>query len=318
MKIVVTGALGHIGSRVVRDLGTRWPDAEIVLMDNMSTSRYCSLFNLPEQPTYTLADVDVRTPAAAPFFEGATAVVHLAAITDATASFDRAHEVEANNYEATRAVAALAADAGAGMIHLSSTSVYGTQEAQVDEDCGAHELAPQSPYAETKLKEEAWLRDNAGGLGLRFVTCRFGTIAGVSPGMRFHTAVNKFCFQAAFGRPITVWRTALHQKRPYLELGDASRAIQFLLTSEVFDGRIYNVLTANHTVHDIVEAIRQVQPAVQVKLVEERIMNQLSYEVLDRRVRERGFAPSGSIRAAIHETLALLGNHAGREAGVTA
>lgn len=318
MKIVVTGALGHIGSRVVRDLGERWPDAEIVLVDNMSTSRYCSLFNLPARPSYRLAEVDVRTPAAEPLFAGANAVVHLAAITDAAASVDNAAAVEANNFNATCAVAKFAANAGAGMIHLSSTSVYGTQASQVDEDCGPQDLAPQSPYAETKLREEAWLRDNAGSLGLRFVTCRFGTIAGVSPGMRFHTAVNKFCFQAAFGRPITVWRTAMEQKRPYLELGDASRAIAFLLTEDVFDGQTYNILTANHTVADIVNAIRERQPAVQVKLVDERIMNQLSYEVLDRKVRALGYTPTGSIRTAIHETLALLGNHTGKEAAVHA
>lgn len=319
MKIVVTGALGHIGSRVVRDLGGRWPDAEIVLMDNMSTSRFCSLFRLPERPIYTLAQVDVRdAAAAAPHFRGAAAVIHLAAMTDAAGSVGRAAEVEANNYNATCAVAALAADVGAGLVHLSSTSVYGTQESQVDEECGPEALAPQSPYAETKLREEAWLRANAERLGLRHITCRFGTIAGVSPGMRFHTAVNKFCFQAAFGMPITVWRTAMNQKRPYLELGDAACALEFILAEGLFDGRIYNVLTANHTVAEIVAAIREIQPAVEVKLVDERIMNQLSYEVLDNRIRERGFRPAGSIRAAIHETLALLGNHSGREAGITA
>ena len=29
---------------------------------------------------------------------------------------------------------------------------------------------------------------------LKYSTFRFGTIAGVSKGIRFHTAVNKFCF----------------------------------------------------------------------------------------------------------------------------
>ena len=63
--------------------------------------------------------------------------------------------------------------------------------------------------------------------GLRFITCRFGTIFGTSIGMRFHTAVNKFCWQAVIGQPITVWRTALHQYRPYLDLKDAVKAIVY-------------------------------------------------------------------------------------------
>jgi len=38
MKLVVTGAIGHIGSYVVRDLASQFPGAEIVLVDNMMTS----------------------------------------------------------------------------------------------------------------------------------------------------------------------------------------------------------------------------------------------------------------------------------------
>ena len=34
--------------------------------------------------------------------------------------------------------------------------------------------------------------------------------------MRFHTAVNKSCWQAVMGQPLTVWETAYGQKRTYL------------------------------------------------------------------------------------------------------
>ena len=47
MKIVVTGAIGHIGSYVIRDLAVEFPTAEIVIIDNMMTQRFPSLFNLP-------------------------------------------------------------------------------------------------------------------------------------------------------------------------------------------------------------------------------------------------------------------------------
>jgi UDP-glucose 4-epimerase len=47
MKIVVTGAIGHIGSYVIRDLAVQFPGAEIVIIDNMMTQRFPSLFNLP-------------------------------------------------------------------------------------------------------------------------------------------------------------------------------------------------------------------------------------------------------------------------------
>ena len=47
MKIVVTGAIGHIGSYLIRDLSVQFPGAEIVMIDSMLTQRFPSLFNLP-------------------------------------------------------------------------------------------------------------------------------------------------------------------------------------------------------------------------------------------------------------------------------
>lgn len=306
MKIVVTGALGHIGSALIRALPGHFPGAEIVLIDNLSTQRYPSLFNLPAPGHYRFVEADVRDADLPELFAGAVAVVHLAATTDATASVGREAETEANNFRATQAVASACIATGARLIHLSSTSVYGTQDGIVAEDCPQDALRPQSPYAEIKLKEERLIASCAGE-GLKAVTCRFGTIFGVSPGMRFHTAVNRFCWQAAMGRPLTVWRTAYEQKRPYLDLTDAVRAIAFVIGRDLFDGGIYNVLTLNATVRDVVDALRETVVAVEVSFVDSPIMNQLSYEVSSRRFRDRGFVFSGDIRRGIAETVAMLG-----------
>src|SRR5262249_21123127 len=150
-------------------------------------------------------------------FGGADVVVHLAAITNAEASFDRQTEVERVNLHGTERVARACIRAGAGLVFLSTTSVYGTQDGVVDETCPPEELRPQSAYAESKLRAERLIAELTRD-GLRAVTFRFGTIVGPSPGMRFHTAVNKFCWQAVVGEPLSVWRTALHQRRPYLDL----------------------------------------------------------------------------------------------------
>lgn len=306
MKIVVTGAIGHIGSYVVRDLAFQFPGAEIVMIDNMMTQRFPSLFDLPAVGRYKFIEADVTTMDLEATFAGAHVVIHLAAITDAAGSFDKAAIVEENNFKATARVAEACAKTGARLIAFSSTSVYGTQNEVVSEDCMADELKPQSPYATTKLKEEALLKKMSDEQGLRAVCGRFGTIFGASPGMRFHTAVNKFCWQAAMGQPITVWRTAYDQKRPYLDLFDASRAISFMLREDLFDGRIYNVLTFNATVRQIVDAIREFVPTLEVSFVDNRIMNQLSYEVSCERFTGCGFKFAGDLRRGIGQTIALL------------
>jgi nucleoside-diphosphate-sugar epimerase len=232
----------------------------------------------------------------------------LAAITDAAGSFDKATEVEENNYQSTLKVANACLETGSSLIALSSTSVYGTQNDVVDEDCSENELQPQSPYASIKLKEEELISNLSKDKGLRAIHCRFGTIFGASPGMRFHTAVNKFCWQATMGQPITVWNTAYDQKRPYLDLLDASRAIIHIIENNIFDGQIYNVLTQNSTVRQVVDTIREFVPSLEVEFVDTKIMNQLSYEVLCDRFKSHGFVFSGDIKRGIEETILLLKN----------
>lgn len=306
MKLVVTGAIGHIGSYLVRDLSVQFPGAEIVMIDNMLTQRFTSLFNLPTVGRYRFIEADVTRIDLLPLLKDAHVVIHLAAITDAAGSFDKADLLEANNYQATEKVALACAYTGTRLIALSSTSVYGTQNEVVAEDCTQEELQPQSPYAITKLKEEQLITQLCESSGLKAISCRFGTIFGASPGMRFHTAVNKFCWQAVMGQPITVWSTAYDQKRPYLDLFDAARAITFIIRKDLFDGRIYNVLTDNATVRQIVKDIREFVPDLQVSFVESKIMNQLSYEVSCERFVKEGFIFAGDFRRGIGETIGLL------------
>ena len=59
MKILVTGALGHIGSRLIRDLPFCFSGCEIVMVDNLMTQRYCTLFNLPQEGNYRFIEADI-------------------------------------------------------------------------------------------------------------------------------------------------------------------------------------------------------------------------------------------------------------------
>ena len=86
MKIVVTGALGHIGSALIRKLPDRFAGAEIIMIDNMATLRYASLFDLPAHGRYRFIEADVRDTDLRPLFKDAHAAVHLAATTDAAGS----------------------------------------------------------------------------------------------------------------------------------------------------------------------------------------------------------------------------------------
>ena len=306
MKLAVTGALGHIGSRLIRELPLLIPNASIVMIDDLSTQRYCSLFNLPPQASYTFIQGDLLKLDLKSLFCDINVVIHLAAITNATKSFDNQEEVEHVNFMTSLNVAEACITTNTKMFLISSTSVYGTQKHQVDENCSPNELDPQSPYAATKLKEEAMIKKKVAEESLHGVILRLGTIFGTSPGMRFHTAINKFCWQAIMGIPITVWKTAYEQKRPYLDLTDAIRCIVFLLKRDLFNGCVYNVVTLNATVREVVNSIQAFVPTLEVKFVDSRIMNQLSYEVLNTRLEEKKFTFQGDLKQGIKNTIALL------------
>jgi len=303
-KIVITGALGHIGSKLIRSLPEQIEDIEIVMIDNMLVQRYFSLFDLPSQYKYTFIEDDILTYDLDELFHGASHVVHLAAITNAADSFANADEVEEVNYIGTKKVIQACVKSGSKLVFLSSTSIYGTQNEVVDENCSKEELNPQSPYAHSKFQSEAELKlhDNE----LDYIILRFGTIFGTSRGMRFHTAVNKFCWQAVMGQPLSVWETAYNQKRPYLDLEDAVNAIAFLIKNDIFDNDIYNVLTKNLTVKDIVDTIKSNLDDVTINFVKTKIMNQLSYDVANQKFKDLGFTFRGDTKKAIAETINML------------
>ena len=93
MNLLITGALGHIGSRFIHSIKPGEFD-KVVLMDNLSTQRFPSLFNLPEDVPFTFVEDDIRTADLNEYFTGIDVVLHLAAITDAAGSFDIQDQVE--------------------------------------------------------------------------------------------------------------------------------------------------------------------------------------------------------------------------------
>jgi len=317
MRIVVTGALGHVGSRLIRDLGEMRPTPDVVLFDNLATERYASLYDLPAAGRYQFIEGDILTADLAGVFAGADAVVHLAALTN-SARADHRDRMQRVNLHGTERVARACAAAGIGLIFPSTTSVYGVPHGIVNEDCAREDLRPQSPYAGWKLESEDLLTSLGREEGLPFVIFRMGTIFGPSVGMRFHTAVNQFCWRAVTGQPIEVWQTASHQFRPYLDLSDAVRAMIFMLQRRQFDRRIYNVLTLNATVTHVVEVLASFVPDLRVEYVDSPLMNTLSYCVDQQRFSALGFEWRGGLARGIADTTAMLRGTRSRYAAIPA
>tara|TARA_B100001250_G_scaffold90877_1_gene75535 strand:+ start:4944 stop:5891 length:948 start_codon:yes stop_codon:yes gene_type:complete len=306
MKIIVTGALGHIGSKLIRDLPLNFRDLEIVMIDNFTTQRYTSLFNLPNSAKYTFYQLDIIKDSLDKIFIDSDAVIHLAALTEASTSIEQPEEYERVNYIGTKNILEICKKYSLKLIHLSTTSIYGTKKKIIDENCDEEDIKPQSPYALTKLKEEKLVQDYYDKGFVKSKTLRLGSICGISPGMRFHAAISKFCYQASIGKALSVWKTAINQKRPYLNINDATRAISFIVEKNLFDGGVYNLVTSNLSVQEIIDIIKKKIKNVKIEIVDNKIMNNFSYDVSAQKIIDQGFKFTGTLEQGISDTIDLF------------
>jgi nucleoside-diphosphate-sugar epimerase len=227
-------------------------------------------------------------------------------MTNAEKSFGKEKEMFKNNINCLKTVINFCKKNNSKLIHLSSTSVYGKQADIVDENCEKKYLKPQSPYAKIKLVEEEMLKKAS--KKIKYNTFRFGTICGISKGIRFHTAVNKFCLNASIGENINVYKTALHQYRPYLSLKDAFKVFKFSIEKNFFANDIFNCLSGNFTVNQILNKIKKYKKNINIKLVSATIMNQLSYHVSNEKLNSEGLKLKSNIDRDIKDTLSLFKN----------
>ena len=308
MHVLVTGGLGHIGSQLIRYLSDNSRIRAITILDNLSTQRYASLFDLPKNLEYTFVKGDILdSNDLSRAMSDVDSVVHLAAITNAEGSFDISEQVQSVNLGGTKNVLQSCIQHGVkSLVFPSTTSVYGPVSGIAREDCDRSDLKPQSPYATSKLAAEEEVISATERGDIRGVILRLGTIFGPSIGMRFHTAVNKFIFYAATGRSFTVWSEAVDLVRPYLALEDGVAAIEFVLSRPETTGQIYNVVTLNSTIDQIINEVRSNFPAAEIEYTRTRLLNQVSYHVDDSKIRALGFSYRGNLNSGIRETVDWL------------
>lgn len=300
-KILITGGLGHLGSYLIKNLPRR--KNKIIVVDNLKTQRYCSLFNLGKNVSFIEKDfnsLDISD------FDGVETVIHLAAITDAVSSFKNKEEIEKINIEGTKRFFSFLDEKTnvRRIIFPSSTSVYGKSKKIMKED--DDNILPQSPYAQAKREIEIFLQKEM--KRIEYVIFRFGTIFGVSPGMRFHTAINTFCYNAAFGKDLIIWKENYMHFRPYLGLNDMMQAILIGLKNKFRreEKNIYNVITCNSETRDIVETIKALILDLSIKMVDTPLLNQNSYFVDIEKIEKMGFRPKDDLFFEIEKTLKVL------------
>ncbi|WP_367176600.1 NAD-dependent epimerase/dehydratase family protein [Haloarcula rubripromontorii] len=300
MTVLVTGGLGYIGSRLIREIPDHpaFAGEEIRIMDNFRQPRFHALWDLPSYADYDFVEGDIRdADDRSEALDGVDTVFHLAAITNAPETFDIPEKTWEVNHEAAVDLFKDAREAGVNeFVNAVTCSVYGTTEEKIQEgfDC-----EPESPYGEAKLAAEREMFDLYDGeMGLTGL--RLGTVYGWTRGMRFDTVVDKFALLAAMGKPLTVYEGAEDQQRPYLHVQDSVRSMLFA-AENLGDGEAYNVVGQNGRLQDVVDAIVNHFPDVEVGYTEAEQLNQLSYIVSDEKIRNEGFETCYTLDQGVEE-----------------
>ncbi len=235
-KVVITGGAGFIGSHVITKLQKEGVP-EIVVFDSLVSG---SNENVPEGIPLTVGDInDIKTLTAA--FQGATHIVHLAALVSVPASIknpELTHLVNVIGFRNVLEAARLAKVSR--VVYASSAAVYGD-----DPLLPKHEgliPAPQSPYASSKVANELIAAEYEKMHTLSSVGLRFFNVYG--PGQKgnhpYASVVPRFIDAIQTEGIIEVHGDGT-QTRDFIHVRDVARAVYLALSVFPKNSGILNI-----------------------------------------------------------------------------
>lgn len=256
--ILVTGGGGFIGSHVCDALLAA--GHKVRSMDNFATSRPENVAHLAAEPRFELFQGDIRSEQdAARAMERVDAVVHLAALGSVPRSIAEPLASHATNLSGYLIVLEAARKAGIQrFVYASSSSVYGDSPVlpKREEVVGM----PLSPYAVTKMGNEAYGRLYARLHGMCTVGLRFFNVFGErqDPEGPYAAAIPRFIKAFMAHRSPQVHGDGL-QTRDFTYVGNAVQAVLAALSAPAdrCQGEVFNVAYGERcTLLELVDALR--------------------------------------------------------------
>ena len=239
--ILVTGGSGFIGSNFIRFL-LEETKAKVVNYDKVSSTASDPDLESCERYVQVVGDVrNTKLVEKTLHLHRVKQIVHFAALTCVTDSFENPLEYVRNNVEG--AVSLLEAVKNYGGIdrylQISTDEVYG----DVNDGVAKREqdsLEPTNPYSASKLAAEKFV--DVYRVAYKIPTCFVRMCNIYGPRQTSNKVVPKFIHQAVEGRPFTIEGDG-SQLRNWLYVKDACRAIHMVL-KKGRNGEIYNIGTS--------------------------------------------------------------------------
>ena len=286
MNVLVVGGAGYVGGSLV----------DMLLRTEHSVRVYDALlyeesYRKPVEFVYG----DIRDAGRLlPHLEWADAVVWLAALVgDGACALNPEVTVEINQ----ESVKWLAEAFEGRIVFLSTCSVYGAQDATLDE---TSPTGPLSAYAVTKLAAEKHLE------GKDAIVFRLGTLFGVGDHysrIRLDLVVNTLTVRAQREGHISIFGG--DQFRPLLHVSDAAQAVLGSLESS--HTGVFNLHRQNVRIIDLAYQVRNHFPDMAIERTDVEFQDSRNYRVSSAKAeQELGFRAERSIDQGIAEVKELL------------
>jgi nucleoside-diphosphate-sugar epimerase len=286
MNVLVVGGAGYVGGAVT----------DILLQGKHVVRVYDSLLyeeSYRKPVDFVYGDVrDYRY--LKPHLAWADAIVWLSALVgDGACSINPEISIAINQ----TSVNWLAQNFDGRIIFMSTCSVYGAQDAVLDENSPYN---PLSVYAVTKLEAEKYLQNK------NSMIFRLGTLFGVGDlysRIRMDLVVNTLTVRAHHQGKISVYGG--DQFRPLLHVKDAAQAaVDNLETSQT---GVYNLHRQNVRIIDLAYQVRNHFPDLSIEQTEMKFQDTRNYRVSSQKARsELNFQPRYTIDEGIEEIKFLL------------
>ena len=269
MNILVTGGAGYIGTELVKALAEQDQTNSIIVYDNLSRGSYDSFMGdqIPNGSKIEFIQGDILdSRKLRQVLNGIDLVFHLAAkVTTPFGNTDPHFYEQINHWGTAELVYAMEETGNAHLIHLSSTSVYGSTDELVDEESP---LQPRTFYGISKKRGEEHVMRLVNADRATIIRC--GNVYGYSSSMRFDAVVNKFAFEANFHNRIIIQGDG-HQSRAFIHVDHLSQTLSQMNNTQMKSG-VFNLVANNYEILDLVDVFKEVVPSLEFIFVDQHLV----------------------------------------------
>ena len=299
-KIVITGALGYIGTELCKLYsGFSWK-YDVIALDNRFISERVNELKR-RKIKFVQADIlDLET--IKPYIQQADYVHHLAGITDVAyvkKDSDKLKDalIEKVAIEGTRNVL-FSLNENATIIFPSTHVVFEGLEERKENLDENESTSTFLAYSTSKVENEEQIKNS----GKKYVIFRLGSVYGFSTDtMRINIMPNLFSKIASQNGKIKLFGKGA-QLKSLVPLIDVARCFKFVEEKKDFISGTYNLTKENVTVKDVADICKKINPKLDIILTDDEVPNK-GYSLSNKKLLSTGFEFVYDLETCIKEMI---------------